>query len=465
MKNLFKKIRGFKLIKETKGYLAVGSAVFFFFMFSFSVLAEVSSHLQPHVYYPNESTSSPTIADEESEAVGVVIVINGVPTFGKFSSKSPDPTPANKLTEEIVLPEEEGWGKNQSAEEIFGEDSVEYVNAISDENKENQSKESASNKISDDKTKKQLAQNQLPDDKLSIDIYNSIENIVTENIKDNQMVGDIGNISAELVKDIFSKKAGTSNSEENVVNDIKENLRQKKLLAEKEIVEKRRYLKLCQQYKEEYEDRVAVIDRLGADSVWAQNLMDYKNDKKIIDEFNRKIADAEEFIKNYETEIASETSVTVESNESVSENTADATQPTTTTPDTALPPELTLIGNVTGTMYGDIYPLTLKINFVTQVVSGTFSFSGPTTIVIGMIDENGNTIEKKVIAEQVLNGTISGKIDLSNYIIKGDCSESSTSYYEGKTYSNSNTVTVLGSLDENNQASGTFDNGYIWEAK
>ena len=49
------------------------------------------------------------------------------------------------------------------------------------------------------KTKQQLAQNQLPVDKLSIDIYNSIKNMVSENIKNSQLINDIENTTAELV--------------------------------------------------------------------------------------------------------------------------------------------------------------------------------------------------------------------------------------------------------------------------
>jgi len=481
MKNLFKKIRNFKLIRETEGYLVAGMAALFFFMTAIGVLANVSAALRPHVYDPNESTSSPTVAEEESKAVGVVIVINGVPTFSKYSAKSPDPTPINKLTEEIVLPKEE-YKSTGSAEEFFGGTAViEYGNAISDVNKENQSKESEPDKISDDKTKQQLAQSQLPDDKLSIDIYNSINNMVSENIKDSQLINDVENTTSELVKNIFSRNEGTSNSEENVVSDIKENLQQKKLLAEKEVSEKRKYLKLAQQAKGEYEQRVAVIDKLGAESVWTQNLVDYKNDRRIIEDLNRKISEAEQFLNNYETKIASETSITVKPNESATENTAGATQPgeTTTTvtqpaetspetaPNTALPAELNLKGNISSSLGEGI---TLNINFETQIVSGTISYSGPMTWAVYDIDENGNKIpgtEKNIVLQTTATGTINGKIDINNKLIDASLSESYSAYWEekNKNLTMSGTTRMSGSLYENNDASGTTTEGIAWSAK
>ncbi|MHB1275226.1 MAG: hypothetical protein ACYC0D_04950 [Candidatus Humimicrobiaceae bacterium] len=192
MKNLLKKIRNFKLIRETSGEIVLTVIVVSsIFLAAIGIAGSMATDMQPYTYaagenregdvtgLADESAATPTSAQEEAPEV----IIEG-PVFtryefgiGKYGSGDPDPTLNNKFSEEVVLPPEEDsdWGKNQSVEEMFGGTvEFEYIKAISDENKENQSKESESDKISDENTKKQLAQNQLPDDKLSIDIYNSI---------------------------------------------------------------------------------------------------------------------------------------------------------------------------------------------------------------------------------------------------------------------------------------------------
>ncbi|MEI7616372.1 MAG: hypothetical protein WCJ54_06625, partial [Actinomycetota bacterium] len=302
MKNLLNKIKNLRFFNETRGEIILTTVVVMGVIFVFGTTAQwVSTSLAPHSYQAGENrqgdvteladesaTSSTLITEEKPAEFGTIVINKDSVMYGKFGSGDLDPTLNNKFTQEVVLPpeEESDWGKNQTVEEMFGGTvEFEYIDGISQENRQNNSKEIGADKISDENTKKQLTQNQLPSDKLSIDMFNSIKNLVSENIKSDQL-GDIGNITTQLLKDFLSKGAETSNTGEDVIKNIKDDLSEKKLLAEEEVIAKRKYLKLLEQAKEEYEQRVAIIDKLDPESVWAQNLIDYKNDKRIIEDLN-----------------------------------------------------------------------------------------------------------------------------------------------------------------------------------
>jgi len=535
MKISLKKIKNLRLFKETKGEVVLTTIIVAGVLFTFGFVSEWAASKQPYTYNAGEErigdvtnaadefATSSTIAEEESKAVGAVIVINGVPTFGKFSSGDPDPTLINKFSEEVVLQSEESWG-DKSAEEIFGDtDTFEYVKAISEENKEKQSKDSESDKISDENIKQQLTQKQLPNDKLSIDIYNSIKDLVSENIKSSQLE-DIGDISAELLKNFFSNGEETSTSEGEVINSIKDNLDEKNLLAEEEVISKRKYVKLLQQAKEEYEQRVAVIDKLGVDNVWTQNLIDYKNDKRIIEDLNSKISEADDFINNYEAEIAgesadqstatseeqtttisSDTSTTLQSTTSstgLSTTTSGSTTTTTsgsTTTTTSGSTTTTTSGSTTTTTSGSTTTTTSGSTTTTTSGSTTTTTSGSTTTTenselpeyiylyggIGGYSNSMNlTINLKtgnvsgginlvytqtetsgdstITCSYRIKGSISGQMDLETRQINGSFSGEATALTEG-CYGKDLSYSISGKLNESySAANGSASNGWSW---
>ena len=200
--------------------------------------------------------------------------------------------------------------------------------------------------------------------------------------------------------------------------------------------------------------------------------------------------------------ITNEASIAAESNESVSENTSDATQPDETTPDTNTQPDettpdtqvnettpdatqpdettpdatqpdettpietLTLNGKVTG-LLGKQFPLTITISLITGEVNGSYFRSGEGNCVIWELDENGNEIpgsRKQVYAQFEIGGTITGNMDLNTKIINGDMTSTGSVYYEGETHDVNIPGTVLASLDENNNLTGTATNTYTIEA-
>jgi len=511
MKISLKKIKNLRLFKETKGEVVLTTIIVAGVLFTFGFVSEWAASKQPYTYNAGEErigdvtnaadefATSSTIAEEESKAVGAVIVINGVPTFGKFSSGDPDPTLINKFSEEVVLQSEESWG-DKSAEEIFGDtDTFEYVKAISEENKEKQSKDSESDKISDENIKQQLTQKQLPNDKLSIDIYNSIKDLVSENIKSSQLE-DIGDISAELLKNFFSNGEETSTSEGEVINSIKDNLDEKNLLAEEEVISKRKYVKLLQQAKEEYEQRVAVIDKLGVDNVWTQNLIDYKNDKRIIEDLNSKISEADDFINNYEAEIAgesadqstatseeqtttisSDTSTTLQSTTSstgLSTTTSGSTTTTTsgstttttsgsTTTTTSGSTTTTTSGSTTTTenselpeyiyLYGGIGGYSNSMNLTINLKTG--NVSGGINLVYTQTETSGDST---ITCSYRIKGSISGQMDLETRQINGSFSGEATALTEG-CYGKDLSYSISGKLNESySAANGSASNGWSW---
>ncbi|MHB1337010.1 MAG: hypothetical protein ACYCXQ_13820 [Candidatus Humimicrobiaceae bacterium] len=497
MKNLLRKIKNLRLFKETTGEIILTTVIVMGVLFVFGTTAEWVSTLQPHTYaagenregdvteLANESAASSTITEEEPEVIiqGPVFTKLDI-SFLKNGSGDPDPTLNNKFSEEVVLSPEEGdWGQDQTLEEMFGGTvEFEYIKAISDENKENQSKESESDKISDENTKKQLAQNQLPDDKLSIDIYNSIENLVSENIKSDQL-DDIGNISAQLLKDLFSKGEETPNNEEDVLKSIKDDLNEKKLLAEEEVISKRKYVKLLQQAKEEYEQRVAVIDKLGPDSVWTQNLIDYKNDKRIIDDLNMKISEADDFINNYETEVNGEntdqftTTSETEQTTTISSDTSTTMQSTTLSTDlaaTTIESTTTTSGTTTTTagststtenlelpeyisLYGSIGGYSNSMNLTINLKTG--NVSGGINLVYSQTETSGDTTKT---CSYSIKGSISGQMDLETRQINGSFSGSATALTEG-CYGKDLSYSISGKLNENySAANGSASNGWSW---
>ncbi|MCL5072546.1 MAG: hypothetical protein M1308_16885, partial [Actinobacteria bacterium] len=98
MKISLKKIRDLRLFKETKGEVVLTTIIVAGVLLTFGFVSEWAASKQPYTYSAGEErigdvtnaadefATSSTVTEEESKAVGVVIVINGVPTFGEFSS-------------------------------------------------------------------------------------------------------------------------------------------------------------------------------------------------------------------------------------------------------------------------------------------------------------------------------------------------------------------------------------------
>ena len=531
MKSLLRKVRNFKLIRETKGEVVLAVMAVVAVIGIVGTLYSAGDYNAPDktinitIPYDGEESSTEstentdssqatkssedatdattiniTITDDPNaipekskteDVINIVVVLSpeDEAEYREVGTGSPDPTLVNGLNKEIVLEDNYSEEEMDKATNEITKNFMKYINENSDKNVQDHKKEIESDKISDEKTKQQLAQNKLPDDELSMDIYKSIENLVSENIKSDQL-DDIENISAQLFKDFLSKGEETLNSEEDIIKSIKDDLNEKKLLAGEEVVAKRKYLKLLQQAKEEYEQRVAVIDKLDPDSVWTQNLIDYKNDKRIIEDLNLKITEADDFINNYETETAGETadqststsetdqSTTISSDSSTtlqsttsstgletttsgsttttsaattttSVTTTTTSGTTTTTTNSELPEYISMYGSIGG--YSN--SMNLSINLITGDVSGGIS------LVYSQTETSGDTTKT---CSYSIKGSISGQMNLETRQINGSFSGSATSLTEG-CYGKDLSYSISGKLNENySSASGSSSNGWSW---
>ncbi|MHB1275225.1 MAG: hypothetical protein ACYC0D_04945 [Candidatus Humimicrobiaceae bacterium] len=260
-------------------------------------------------------------------------------------------------------------------------------------------------------------------------------------------------------------------------------MNEKKLLAEEEVISKRKYVKLLQQAKEEYEQRVAVIDKLGPDSVWTQNLIDYKNDKRIIDDLNMKISEADDFINNYETEVNGEntdqftTTSETEQTTTISSDTSTTMQSTTLSTDlaaTTIESTTTTSGTTTTTagststtenlelpeyisLYGSIGGYSNSMNLTINLKTG--NVSGGINLVYSQTETSGDTTKT---CSYSIKGSISGQMDLETRQINGSFSGSATALTEG-CYGKDLSYSISGKLNENySAANGSASNGWSW---
>jgi hypothetical protein len=142
-----------------------------------------------------------------------------------------------------------------------------------------------------------LSENNLRPDQLNTDIYKTVENLVAENSVPN-MVGDAADSVTSSVMKTISQNISRGASEQTLQTVIKSELNKQKMLAEPELIDNRKRLKLLEETKAEYQKQVAVIDQIVAEggAPWAKNMVDYKDYQRIIGELDSKIAAAQNSI-------------------------------------------------------------------------------------------------------------------------------------------------------------------------
>ncbi len=214
----------------------------------------------------------------------------------------------NNSSDNVRQDDSDAWGNQYTVDEL--KDIFEGRDNVDD----SRSKERPASFKTDADIGKALGENNLRSDKLNVDIYKTVENLVAESSISNLSADALGNLTAGVLKTIFQNTSPGSSSQ--TVQAIKSELTGQKALAAQDLIDKRKELKLLQQAKREYELRVAIIDKMLArgESVWAQNLVDYKNDTRIVDELNGKIAAAESAIA------ALTAKVTVDTNQNTTGN-------------------------------------------------------------------------------------------------------------------------------------------------
>lgn len=154
-----------------------------------------------------------------------------------------------------------------------------------------------------DQISKQLKAMNVSDDALNIDIYKTVENLVYESSIPGLAADALNNLTSSVVKSVLRNT--TPSTPGKTVQAVSDELNKQKALATQELINQRKNLKLLQQAKQEYEQRVAIIDKMlsKGDSIWAKNLADYKNDRRILDDLNNKIANAKDSVAALEEKL------------------------------------------------------------------------------------------------------------------------------------------------------------------
>jgi hypothetical protein len=150
---------------------------------------------------------------------------------------------------------------------------------------------------------KQLKAVNVTADALNIDIYKAVENLVSESAIPGLAADALSSLTSDVVKSVLRNTApGTSAK---TVQAVSDKLNQQKALATQDLINQRKNLQLLQQAKQEYEQRVTIINDMlsQGDSAWAKNLVDYKNDRRILDDLNSKIADSEAAVSSLEEKL------------------------------------------------------------------------------------------------------------------------------------------------------------------
>jgi hypothetical protein len=269
----------------------------------------------------------------------------------------------------------------------------------------------------------------------------------------------------ETIKNI--QKAEKSNTKVDLNSWVQTILKGSDKLADQKLVDLRYKLKkieLSYDYNfsiiEQYEEIQAKGQGISDTTALAEakrRVADLYDETRIIEAKIKELEDAKKVPESTPDTVTKPTETIPETN----------TQPTETTPDTVLPAELNLKGTM-NVKAGFAYQLTLNINFETQVVSGTLAYSGPITWEHVFITdrETGNIIKEAfdITLPTTANGTINGKIDINSKIIEAPYSILLSTTWEGKSITSEGSSTMSGSLDANNNASGTTSSGASWSA-
>lgn len=262
----------------------------------------------------------------------------------------------------------------------------------------------------------------------------------------------------ETIKNI--QKAEDNNNKVDLNSWVQTILKGTEKLADQKLIDLRKALIRSQL---SYDYNIGIIEKYEEYQAKGQGI----SDPSELAEAKRRLEDINNETKIIEAQIKElEGAKQISPESTVAETTPETnTQPTETTPetnpDTALPSELNLKGNIICSLWGCSIPLTLNINFETQEVTGTFSYSGPFTY--SGPDPLGKFVQ--ITFSGTINGTVNGWINNSKQI-RATYTWDETDVGWGPDDPYSFTGDFLGSLDENNKASGQVitDPAFDWTA-
>jgi len=317
----------------------------------------------------------------------------------------------------------------------------------------------------------------IPTDPVTLAVADSVNDITNTNASPDATQDEIKNTTVNIVGELWKGSAKTLENVQNnietltkksseVLDTVKEKLEEQKILAEKEIVEKKLEYDKCQESKKFLEEAITEYKEYEDEGyIIASGTSEYANLQERLDEVNNKIETVTVDLENSGVAVTEEsTSVeesVVESTAKETTSTAKETTSTTSTEETVKKPQ----GSIT--LYGSFgtSSMTMTINLDTGRVSGSLHETRTIKCHQDVVDQDGKVIDKIITdAKAELGGSISGSMNLETKSISGSAT-ASIIIAEGPCAQSvpTQSCSFSGSLSSSNSsASGTVSDGDSW---